>query len=61
MVTTKIIQKKSGQYRVTVPKGVAEAMDLDGAEVEWITKSRNRIELQVTERNSGDSEGGENE
>lgn len=41
----------STQYILTVPKGIAEAMDLDGAEVEWSIKSGNTLELTKTEDN----------
>jgi len=37
------------QYRTTVPKGIAEAMDLAGARVEWNIKSGNTLEITVTD------------
>jgi len=33
------------QYRLTVPKGVAEAQDMEGDEWEWSIKSGDRLEL----------------
>ena len=31
MPKTRVSQGANGQYKVTVPKGIAEAMDLDGS------------------------------
>ncbi|QLC35767.1 hypothetical protein EFA46_016035 (plasmid) [Halarchaeum sp. CBA1220] len=33
------------QYRMTVPKGLAESFDLAGVELEWSVKSANTFEL----------------
>jgi len=53
MGQTKIQKKKNGQYVVTVPRGIAQGMNLENAEVDWNMKSRNRIELDI-ERNTED-------
>ena len=50
----KVQLKSNGQYVVTVDKGLADAMDLAGADVEWSVASRNKLELQITSR--GDNE-----
>ena len=50
----KVQLKSNGQYVVTVDKGLANAMDLAGADVEWSVASRNKLELQITSR--GDDE-----
>ena len=33
------------QYRITVPKDLAESFDLEGEELEWLVKSANTFEL----------------
>jgi len=33
------------QYRLTVPKGLAEGHDLEGAELDWTAESANRFVL----------------
>ena len=52
MPTTKVTKttSKSGdrevtQYRLTVPKGLAESFGLEGARMEWTVKSGNTFEL----------------
>lgn len=42
------------QYRTTVPKAIAEAMDLDGAKVEWTVKSADALRVEVVERGGDD-------
>lgn len=39
----------STQYTMTVPKGIAEAMNLEGAELEWDIKSGQSLQLTKTE------------
>lgn len=46
----RIQQKSNGQFVVTIDKGLAEAMDLAGAEAEWSVDSRNKLSLQIEER-----------
>jgi len=50
MVT--IQEKSNGQFVVTVDKGIAEAMNLSGADANWKVKSGNTLELQIKERPS---------
>ncbi|SFC58011.1 hypothetical protein SAMN05444422_11112 [Halobiforma haloterrestris] len=46
----KIQLKSNGQYVVTIDKGIGDAMDLAGADAEWSIASRNKLELQITSR-----------
>jgi len=46
--------RETTQYRTTVPKDIAEAMDLDDATVEWTIKSANSVQMSVVAR--GDNE-----
>lgn len=45
MPKTTVNQGQNGQYKTTVPKGLAEALDLDGATVEWKVKSGSTLEV----------------
>lgn len=49
MPKTKVSQGANGQYKVTVPKGVAEAMELDGERLEWRVKSASTLEATVAD------------
>lgn len=49
MPKTRVTQGANGQYKVTVPKGIAEAMDLGGERLEWKVKSGNRLEVLVAD------------
>lgn len=42
------------QYRTTVPKAIAESMNMDGAKIEWTIKSGNSVRIEVVER-AGDA------
>jgi len=44
---TRIRKEKNGQYRTTVPVGLADAMSLDGKRVEWRVKSGNKLEVEI--------------
>lgn len=46
---TRVQLGENGQYRVTVPKGIAEAMNLDGKRVEWSVKSGKKLEVEINE------------
>ena len=39
----------NGQYKVTVPKGIAEAMDLEGQRIEWKIKSGEALEVRIVD------------
>lgn len=54
--TTTVSQNKNGQYQVTVPRGLADAMNLDGAQVEWSVESGDRVSIRVVSRTSGDDD-----
>lgn len=47
MPRTRVSQGTNGQYKVTVPKGIAEAMDLDGKRLDWKVKSGSTLEVAV--------------
>jgi hypothetical protein len=49
MPETRVNQGSNGQYKVTVPKGVAEAMDLEGKRLEWKVKSKTSLEVAVVD------------
>jgi len=49
MTKTRVSQGSNGQYKVTIPKGVADAMDLDGERLEWKVKSGNTLEAAVVD------------
>lgn len=46
MPKTTVNQEKNGQFKTTVPKGIAEAMDLDGERIEWKIKSGSTLEVR---------------
>ncbi|WP_199240758.1 hypothetical protein [Halorubrum sp. SP3] len=49
MTKTRVSQGANGQYKVTVPKGLAEAMELDGKRLEWKVKSGSSLEVTVVD------------
>lgn len=49
MPKTRVSQGSNGQYKVTVPKGVAEAMELDGKRLDWKVKSGSTVEVTVVD------------
>jgi len=44
---TTVYKTKEGGYKVTIPKGVAQGMDLDGEKVRWEIASASRLEMKV--------------
>lgn len=50
MAKTNVSKGANGQYKVTIPKGLAEAMDLDGETLEWKVKSSSALEVRVVDR-----------
>jgi len=44
-MNTTVYQENGGTYKVVIPKGLAESMDLDGEEVSWTVKSSKKLEL----------------
>lgn len=49
MPKTRVHQGANGQYKVTVPKGIAEAFDLNGKRLDWKVKSGNTLEATITD------------
>jgi len=49
MAKTSVSKGSNGQYKVTIPKGVAEAMGLDGKRLEWKVKSASSLEVSVVD------------
>ena len=47
MAKTRVSQGANGQYKVTVPKGLAEAMGLGGKRLEWEVQSASKLEVTV--------------
>ena len=49
MPKTRVNLGANGQYKVTVPKGIAEAMQLEGKRLDWKVKSGNSLEVSVVD------------
>lgn len=49
MPRTTVNRGANGQYKTTVPKQLAEALDLDGKTVEWKVESSDRLSFTVTD------------
>jgi hypothetical protein len=49
MTKTRVNQGANGQYKVTIPKGVADAMKLGGERLEWKVKSATTLEVTVSD------------
>lgn len=49
MVKTRVSKGANGQYKVTVPKGLAEAMDLERKRLDWKIKSGSTLEVTVVD------------
>ena len=49
MSKTRVSQSANGQYKVTVPKGLAEAMELDEKRLDWKVKSGSSLEVTVVD------------
>lgn len=49
MPKTRVNRGANGQYKVTVPQGLGEALDLDGKRLEWTVKSGTKLELTIDE------------
>jgi hypothetical protein len=50
---TTVNQGGNGQFKTTVPKALAEANDLDGKTLKWITKSGSAFEVRIVEDSNG--------
>lgn len=42
--------RSTAQYRITIPKGIAEALEMDGDRWEWKVKSGDSAELRRAEK-----------
>jgi hypothetical protein len=49
MTKTTVSRGSNGQYKVTVPKDLAEGFDLEGKRLEWKAISGNRLEVEIHE------------
>jgi hypothetical protein len=49
MTKTRVSKGSNGQYKVTVPKDLADGFDLEGAELEWRAISGNKLEVEIHE------------
>jgi len=49
MVKTRVNQGENGQYKVTVPKGIADALELDGKRLEWTIRSGSKLEAKIVD------------
>lgn len=49
MPKTNVSKGSNGQFKVTVPKGIAEAMELDGKRFDWTIKSGSSLEVKVVD------------
>ncbi len=47
--TTTVTQNSEGQYQVTVPKALADAMDIAEEKVEWSVASSGKLEMEVVD------------
>lgn len=43
---TTVSQNKNGQYQVTIPKALADAIGLAGEKVEWEIESSRKLSLE---------------
>lgn len=46
---TTVHQGENGQYKVTIPKALGDAMSLDGVQVEWDIAAGNKLELKKSD------------
>jgi len=42
-------QGSNGQFKTTVPKGLAEAFDLDGQKLRWMAQSGNAFRVELVD------------
>ncbi len=46
----RVVKTRNGQYRITIPKAIGEAMRLDGAVVEVMVSGKDSLTIKVLER-----------
>ena len=45
---TTVDRSKSGQFRTTIPRPIAEAMGLEkGSKLEWIVEGKNTLKVRI--------------
>jgi hypothetical protein len=49
MSKTTVNLASNGQYRTTVPKDLADALELDGKKLDWRLKSGNTFEVSIVD------------
>lgn len=47
MTKTTVNQGENGQYKVTIPRDLADGFDLDGKRLEWRAVSGNKLEVEI--------------
>lgn len=47
MPRTRVQKKTDGRYTICIPRGIAEAMDLEGVELEWRVESGERLSAKT--------------
>lgn len=47
--TTTVNRNEEGQYQVTVPKVLGDALELDGTQVEWKIDSGRALRMEVAD------------
>jgi hypothetical protein len=49
MVKTTVSKGSNGQYKATVPKGLADGFSLEGKKLEWEVKSGTTLEVTIVD------------
>ena len=44
---TTVTQNANGQYTTTIPKAIADALDLDDKQIEWKIASGSKLEIKI--------------
>lgn len=47
MSKTTVNQAANGQYKVTVPRDLADGFELDGKQLEWRAVSGDKLEVEI--------------
>lgn len=47
--TTAVSKNRNGQYQTTIPKAIAEGMDLEKADLEWEIESGQSLKVTVAD------------
>ncbi len=46
---TTVSQGQNGQYKVTIPKGLGDAYDLDGKQLEWKADGASVLKVKISD------------